>query len=134
MLRISRTVLFAALLLVATDLGAQQLAAPMSPEAMRTRLDAYAADSMRGRLTGTADNVKATRWIADELRKIGLEPAGDDGTFLQRVPLVRGAADTAASSIIAAGTTLRAYEDYVPRNQGPTGFGDVFIFTGTTCG
>jgi hypothetical protein len=134
MLRISRTVLFAALLLVATDLGAQQLAAPMSPEAMRTRLDAYAADSMRGRLTGTADNVKATRWIADELRKIGLEPAGDDGTFLQRVPLVRGAADTAASSIIAAGTTLRAYEDYVPRNQGPnarTFDGAPVVFAGT---
>lgn len=119
MSRSSRTALLAALLVLAADLGAQRLAAPMSPEAMRTRLEAYAADSMRGRLTGTPDNVKATRWIADELRKIGLEPAGDNGTFLQRVPLVRSAADTAASSIIAAGTTLRAYADYIPRNQGP---------------
>ncbi len=118
--RILRTAPLAALLLVAADLGAQRLAAPMSQEAMRTRLEAYAADSMRGRLTGTPDNVKATRWIASELSRFGLEPAGDNGTFLQRVPLVRTAADTAASTIIAAGITLRPYVDYIPRNQGPS--------------
>lgn len=119
MSRLSRAAALAVLLTLASDLGAQRLAAPMTPEALRTRLEAYAADSMRGRLTGTPDNVKATRWIADELRKIGLEPAGDNGTFLQRVPLSRTAADTAASTIIAAGMPLRAYADYIPRNQGP---------------
>jgi hypothetical protein len=116
-----RAAALAALLAVAPDLAAQRLAAPMTPEALRTRLEAYAADSMRGRLTGTEDNVRATRWIADELRKAGLEPAGDDGTFLQRVPLSRATLDTAASAIVAAGATLQPYIDYLPRNQGPKG-------------
>jgi len=119
MLRSSRAATIAALLVVAAELPAQQLGAPMSEQAMRTRLEAYSADSMRGRLTGSADNVKAVRWIADELRKAGVEPAGDNGTYLQRVPLVRAVLDTGASAITAAGSTLRPYADYLPRNQGP---------------
>ena len=121
MLRSYRAAAIAALLVVAADLSAQRLAAPMTPAAMRTRLEAYAADSMRGRLTGTEDNVKAVRWIADEVRKLGLEPAGDNGTFLQRVPLVRATLDTAASALSFAGAVLRPYVDYLPRNQGPNG-------------
>ncbi|MEX2180645.1 MAG: M28 family peptidase [Gemmatimonadaceae bacterium] len=107
------------LLLAAADLAAQQrLAPPMSESALRTRLEAYAADSMRGRLTGTADNLKATQYIADELRKAGLEPAGDDGTFFQRVPLVRMVLDTAATRVVAGGAALVPNTNYLPRNQG----------------
>jgi hypothetical protein len=107
-------------LLVAADLAAQQpLGPPLSPGALRTRLEAYAADSMRGRMTGSPEHVQATRYIADELRAMGLRPAGDSGTFLQRVPLVRSALDTAASRITAAGRVLRPYVDYIPRDQGP---------------
>jgi hypothetical protein len=99
--------------------SAQQRPAPMSPDALRARLSAYAADSMRGRLTGTEDHRRATRYIADEVRRFGLQPAGDDGTFLQRVPLETTVLDTAASTLTAAGTVLRPYVDYLPRNQGP---------------
>ena len=107
-------------LLVAADLAAQQrLGPPLSPEALRTRLEAYAADSMMGRMTGSKEHVQATHYIADELRAMGLRPAGDSGTFLQRVPLLRSALDTAASSITAAGRVLRPYVDYLPRDQGP---------------
>ena len=114
------TLLIGALLTGAVELAAQQrLAAPMSSAALRTRLEAYSADSMRGRRTGTPDNVKATSFIAGEVRKLGLTPAGDDFTFLQRVPLLRAVLDTAASGITVAGQTLRPYIDYLPRNQGP---------------
>jgi hypothetical protein len=103
----------------ASDLAAQQrLAPPMSPAALRARLEAYAADSMRGRFTGSEDHRKATRYIADELRKAGLEPAGENGTFLQKVPLVTKVLDTAATTV-ALGRTLTPYVDYLPRNQGP---------------
>lgn len=117
-----------------SELPAQRLGPPMSPGSLRQRLDAYAADSMRGRLTGTADNVKATRFIADELRKIGLRPAGDSGSFLQRVPLVRNVLDTAKSSLVAGERTLRPYIDYLPRNQGTNARvfdGAPVIFAGT---
>jgi hypothetical protein len=45
-------------------------------------------DSMEGRETGRAGGVKATNYIATELRRLGLEPAGDHGTWFQQVPFV----------------------------------------------
>jgi hypothetical protein len=113
------TALIAVTLLPLAIESQQRPAAPMTPAALRARIERYAADSMRGRLTGTADNVKATRYIADELRALGLRPAGDNGTFLQRVPLSRMSLDTANANITVAGRTLRPYVDYLPRNQGP---------------
>lgn len=98
---------------------AQRTPEPMSQAALRGRLETYAADSMRGRLTGTEDHRRATRYIAEELRRLGLQPAGDSGSFLQRVPLVTTVLDTASAAVTAAGTTLQPYRDYLPRNQGP---------------
>lgn len=139
MLRISRAALVAAAglaLATTADLSAQStprapraprnarvatLPAPMTPAAMRARLETYTADSMAGRLTGTASHRVATRYIAEELRKMGLEPAGDSGTFLQRVDLVTTVLDTANSALTAGGDRLVPYVDYLPRNQGPRG-------------
>jgi hypothetical protein len=101
-----------------TVIGQQRAPEPMSQAALRGRLEAYAADSMRGRLTGTEDHRRATRYIAEELRRLGLQPAGDSGSFLQRVPLVTTVLDTASAAVTAAGSTLLPYRDYLPRNQG----------------
>lgn len=51
----------------------------------RTRLEVYADDSMLGRGAGTIGNRKATEYIAGEFRKLGLEPAGDTGTYFQDI-------------------------------------------------
>ncbi len=37
----------------------------------------------RGRSAGTIDELKASVWLSDQFRKIGLIPGGDDGTYLQ---------------------------------------------------
>lgn len=50
-------------------------------------LSALADDSLEGRGTGTRGGARAARFIAEEFRAAGLEPAGDSGYF-QRVPLV----------------------------------------------
>jgi hypothetical protein len=47
---------------------------------------ALAHDSMEGRATGSPGAHRAARFIAAELGRLGLEPAGDSG-FFQRVPL-----------------------------------------------
>lgn len=52
---------------------------------LRTRLGIYADDSMLGRGAGTIGNQRATLYIANEFRKLGLEPAGDSGTFFQDI-------------------------------------------------
>ncbi len=118
-MRLARKLPFALLLLPFALAAQQRGAPPMSPAALRLRLERYADDSMRGRLTGSPDNVKATRYIADELRAMGLRPAGDSGGFLQRVPLARLALDTATSAVTLGNTVLRPYVDYLPRFQGP---------------
>ncbi len=46
-------------------------------------LFALAGDHFRGREAGSLDELKASVWIAEQLRAMGLQPAGDDGTFFQ---------------------------------------------------
>ena len=48
-----------------------------------------ASDDFQGRAPGTDGEAKTIAWIADEFRRAGLEPAGENGTYLQRVPLIR---------------------------------------------
>jgi len=47
------------------------------------------ADELEGRAPGTDGETKTIAWLAEEFRSVGLEPAGENGTFLQRVPLIR---------------------------------------------
>jgi cyanophycinase len=50
---------------------------------LRRDLTVLAGDAMRGREGGTIDELRASVWIAEQLRAIGLEPLGDDGSYLQ---------------------------------------------------
>src|SRR4051812_13054125 len=62
-------------------------AGPVTPAEVCRVLSVLAADSLEGRGTGTRGGAKAARFIAEEFKSAGLEPAGDSGYF-QRVPLV----------------------------------------------
>lgn len=48
-----------------------------------------ASDALRGRGSGTPDELVAATYIASELEQYGLEPAGDQGTYLQRATIIR---------------------------------------------
>jgi len=85
---------------------------------LRARLYAYAADSMMGRDAPGPWNDKATDYIAGEMRRLGLEPAGENGTYFQSV-LITQTLDVAASSITVDGQTFRANTDFLPRWQAP---------------
>src|SRR5262245_31217733 len=54
---------------------------------LMTRLYIYADDSLMGREVGTEYHLKATAYIERELRRIGLQPGGDNGTFFQNIPV-----------------------------------------------
>ncbi|MEJ7811963.1 MAG: M28 family peptidase [Gemmatimonadaceae bacterium] len=72
---------------------------------LRRDLFALASDTMRGREAGTVDELRAAAWVAEWAREAGLEPAGDDGTYLQFWPMRR--TQVAPSSTVAiGGTTL----------------------------
>jgi hypothetical protein len=89
----------------------------ITPADLMTRLYIYADDSMMGREAGTPWNLKATAYIADQARRMGLQPAGDSATFFQDVPLVRSTFDSTAG-LTADGVALEAWKDFIPRDQG----------------
>ncbi|MEP7085823.1 MAG: M28 family peptidase [Gemmatimonadota bacterium] len=69
-------------------IGAQSIAATtaaITAADLRTRLYLIADDSLRGRLAGTAGDSVATAYIASELARFGLEPAGENGGWFQVV-------------------------------------------------
>jgi hypothetical protein len=78
---------------------------------LMTRLYQYAADSMRGREAGTPDNIRATAYIEREVKRLGLKPAGDNGTYFQGMPVTAHVA-SAASSISAGGKTFHVNVDF----------------------
>lgn len=71
----------------ATPTPVPSTAAPSVTESdVRRVLGALADDSMEGRGTATRGSARAARFIAAELARYGVQPAGDSG-FFQRVPV-----------------------------------------------
>lgn len=52
---------------------------------IRGEMEFLASDALQGRGSGTHDELIAATYLASELREIGIEPAGDNGTFIQNV-------------------------------------------------
>lgn len=65
----------------------------ITPEDVHRRVAFLASDEMRGRDTPSPELERAAEYLAEEHRKFGLQPAGEDGYF-QRYPLRATALDT----------------------------------------
>ena len=111
-----------ALALAAAPAAAQELPRAHAPRPtttaitaadLMTRLYVLADDSMMGRQSGTRGNVMGTAYVEAELRRLGLEPAGENGTFFQTIPLVRKGLHPGAR-LSVDGADLRAGTDFVP--------------------
>ena len=92
---------------------------PTSPEIsasdLMTRIYIMADDSMEGRKSFTPGNVKGTAYLAAELRKLGLEPAGVNGTYFQTLPPDSSKGNAPARNVIAIlrGTDPKLRQTYV---------------------
>jgi hypothetical protein len=82
---------------------------------LRVRVRIFADDSMMGRAAGTPWTDKGTDYIARELTRIGLQPAGENGTFFQSA-MVRRALMPGAS-IVVDGHTFEPWRHFLPRDQ-----------------
>src|SRR6266850_3564172 len=92
-------------------------ASDISARDLMSRLYILADDSMMGREAGTAGNVKGTDYIAAEVKRLGLKPAGDSGTFFQTVPLKIRSVDS-VSSLTAGGTAVAYGTEWAGRATG----------------
>jgi hypothetical protein len=93
----------------------QPTAARISAADLMTRLYIFADDSMEGRKYLTAGNVKGTNYLAAELKKLGLEPAGDSGTYFQTLPYDAGKGEHPGRNVVAIlrGTDPTLNQTYV---------------------
>ena len=81
---------------------------------LKRDLYAMANDAMRGREAGTPDEMRASIWVAEEMRKIGVKPAGDDGSYFQWFDMTRTRVSTASSFAVLGTDSLRAWRDFIP--------------------
>src|SRR5271154_1027861 len=56
---------------------------------IRAHEEFLASDAMQGRGSATHDELVAATYVASELRQYGVEPAGDNGSYIQHVPTVQ---------------------------------------------
>ncbi|MBF9239717.1 M28 family peptidase [Hymenobacter sp. BT683] len=93
---------------------------------------ALGADHYRGREGGTLDELKASVWLADQIRAIGLQPAGDDGTYFQWFHLQRTRL-TKASQLSIGTRQLKPNQDamIVAPTNATVAAPLVFVGTGT---
>ncbi len=85
----------------------------ITAEDLMTRLYIFADDSMMGRDAGTKGNTMGTDYIAAEVKRMGLQPAGENGTFFQTLPLKTRATDP-LSSLIVGGVSLAFGTEWFP--------------------
>jgi Peptidase family M28/PA domain len=84
--------------------------------AVRAHVEFLADDLLEGRQPGTRGYDIAARYVASELEAIGLSPAGEGGTFFQRVPLLESTLRDGELSFTTKGSSkvmLVAREDYL---------------------
>ncbi|ADM09879.1 hypothetical protein PB2503_09129 [Parvularcula bermudensis HTCC2503] len=86
----------------------------LSPSARRfkTDLTTLASDAYQGREAGTPGYDKAVDYVVAAYEKIGLVPAGDDGTYLQSVPLRRASLALGTAEFSVSGQRYQRFEDY----------------------
>ena len=81
---------------------------------LRTRLYGIADDSMRGRRIGELGNFRTTDYIAREFKRLGLKPAGDNGTYFQVLSFGPLGYDSSSSTLSAGGVPLERSKEWVP--------------------
>jgi len=89
-----------------TAVAQQAAPAPyrVRPEWVRAHEEFLASDALQGRGGGTRDELLAATYIGSQMRASGVEPAGDDGGYVQKVKLP--GTDTARYTYNAVGKLI----------------------------
>lgn len=102
---------------------------------LQIRLYQFADDSMQGRQVGRVGNMKGTNYIASEVKRLGLLPAGDNDTYFQVLPF-HTRQFTNHSRLTANGNPLKWNEDFVavPGTRAPKPITEVPVMFGGVTG
>jgi Zn-dependent M28 family amino/carboxypeptidase len=101
----------------------------INPERIRWHVRYLSHDLLEGRGTGQRGGDIAAEYIATQFAEYGLKPAGDHGTYMQKVPLVgiTTAPETQFALVPRQGETmnLKPLDDYVAYDQTQQALSDV---------
>lgn len=125
---LSSTLLYAAPKPKKGSIAAGRLPAPafaamqtIDPERIRAHVRFLADDLLEGRGTGQRGGDIAAEYIATQFTLYGLKPAGDNGTYLQKVPMVGVTTLPESTFTIVSNSgqpmNLKLLDDYVTSNQ-----------------
>jgi peptidase M28-like protein len=92
----------------------------ISAAQLNSYLSFIASDEMEGRDTPSRGLDTTAKFIAFNLGRWGLKPAGDDGTFFQKIGLRRDALEGTKSSAEINGQKFNFGEDFIPNTVGAT--------------
>jgi len=96
---------------------------------LRSYLSFIASDEMEGRDTPSRGLDTTAKFIAMNLGRWGFRPAGDDGTFFQKIALRREAIDATKTTAQINGKDFVVGEDFLPNSVTTTLTGP-FVFAG----
>src|SRR5215510_12159883 len=97
----------------AASITAQRGIDTISANQMRDYLTFIASDEMEGRDTPSRGLDTTAKFLAMNLSRWGFKPAGDNGTFLQRIDLRRDKVDGALSKVELNGHALTQGTDFL---------------------
>lgn len=86
-----------------TGLSLEDAAATITAADMIARIGFLASDELKGRDTPSPGLETAAQYLADEFAAMGLQPAGDAGSFIQRYPFEAISVDPANIRMTAVG-------------------------------
>ena len=88
----------------------------ITAEKLRSHIAVLAHDTLEGRGPASNGDRKATSYIVSQFKKFGLKPAGEKGTYIQKVPMVGVTVDPSTVLKIVNGTQsvdLQYSKDFV---------------------
>jgi Zn-dependent M28 family amino/carboxypeptidase len=96
----------------------------LDPEKIRAHVKYLASDKLEGRGMNQKGGDLAAEYIAAQFKSSGLKPAGENGTYFQKVPMVGVKTLPATTFALApdsgARVELKALDDYVTTNEQQT--------------
>ena len=112
---------------VAKQRGADHITAAQ----IRDYLSFIASDVLEGRDTPSRGLDTAAQFLAMNMSRWGLKPAGDDGTFFQKIALSRTAVDKTETRAQMNNQTLALGDDYIPLARTADVPASQLVFAGT---
>jgi Zn-dependent M28 family amino/carboxypeptidase len=112
---------------------AARAARAVDPRVLQAHTEFLADDAVEGRRPGTRGGELAAKYIAAQFRRLGLEPAGDSGTYYHQVPIITLTPKPTVTVLGPSPVALTYRDDYVlwsMRNQPTASAKGDLVFVG----